>query len=221
MEDEYTLDKLLALRRQLVGVVGEERANEWIRDRFNSRVTYGLPEKVGADGKKKYTGYGKTTNLDVRPERFIPTGSKATLVPNKDWKSAAEGEYSILGGVRMPESSRRSSLPSEHVLTHELAHNSELLGAAANRSNVRPQDEGMFKQILEQMNKIESGAFTKRQDTGEVVAEVKDYESRLPAWKRLQSTDFFKSLPNEVKAMLLRRLNPLPAGIDAMVGDEY
>lgn len=219
---EYSLDQLLELKRLLSKYVGEDVASRWVQERFNDNVQYGLPSVV-ENGKQRNTRYGTLKNLDVMPWRYMPPeSSSVTVVPEKEWNSDAYGTYSVLAGIRIPDK-RYSHRPSENVLVHEGVHAREMF-SPANPLNTRKEDSGLLQDVAKKMLDVKgagSSAFTGRQMVGEVIPELVDYESRLPAWKKLQSTEFFKSLPSNIQAMIMRRIFPMPNGVDAMVGQGY
>ena len=216
VKKDYRLSDLANLRSKLVNAVGEVIADKWIEQRFNRNVSYGLPRIKGDDGKIHNTGYGRLMNLDAYPERYIKD-IPVTIVPDEKWTSSAGGEFSWLGGVRMPVSQKLISHPQEHVLTHEQQHYIDAI-SSRNPRNIYPTDELNFRGILEQKNQIPSFANTKRDSIGEIMPELLDYESRLPAGRGITSTDFWKGLSNEQKALIIRKLQPMPEGVDAMTG---
>lgn len=215
------ISDLAPLKKRLADLVGEDMAEKWVKQSYQDRVSYGLP----ADKKGNYTSYGTVRNIDVRPERYLPVlpSAKPTVVPDKDWMTNAYGTHSILQGIRMPETSASAKYPSENVLTHEGQHHLDVY-AGGNELNTYKSDTDNLRKLLyatEQAKGPASKAFTGRGMLGEALPEVRDYASRLPAWTSLVGTDFFKQLPNEVKAMVLRRLNPMPKNVDAVAGVDY
>lgn len=216
VKKDYRLSDLANLRSKLVDAIGEVLANKWIEKRFNDNVQYGLPYMKDGAGGKRYTGYGTLTNLDAYPERYIKN-VPVKIVPDNEWASSSGGEFSGLGGVRMPVSQKLRGHPQEHVLTHEQQHYIDAI-SSRNPRNIYPTDELNLRGMLEQKNQIPSFANTMRNEIGEIMPELLDYESRLPSGKGITSTDFWKGLTNEQKALIIRRFQPMPEGVDAMTG---
>jgi len=228
MAEEYSLDRLLELRRLLSKYVGEEKASEWVKARFKRNVSYGMPE-VSENGKKRYTRYGNLQNIDIRPERYMPPeGATVTFKPNDQWNSTAYGKFSALEGIKMPDRDPNIySHPPESNLVHEGQHYRDVFsGDEFSKIQSRAQRDKEYGMLGDMAKSLEDQIGYKPGISGqtepyEVLPQLRSYEAQMPAWSRLQATEFFKNLPNEAKAMLLRRFFPNPKGVDAMVGQGY
>lgn len=224
----YSIDQMLELRRLLSKYVGEEKASEWVKNRFGRHATYGLPAIKQPDGKTKYTAYGTLENIDVRPERYMPPeGATVRFIPKDQWKRNAYGTFNALGGIEMPEQSMGMpySHPREATLVHEGQHYRDMFSGDefSNQRGQSLKDAGMLKEMVEPMHKALLGetGITGQTGSDEVLTQLKTYEAQLPAWKRLQGTEFFKNLSNDAKAMIMRRFFPTPKGYDAITGLSY
>jgi hypothetical protein len=206
----YTIDKMANLYKQLTDLVGADRAMEWIKSRFDAGVQYGGPSINGHN-----TPYGQVTNLDVRPQDYY--NQKPTIVPTDHWNSSAGGEYSMLSGIRLPE--RSTFIRPEQALVHESQHARDAAAGANPQNSYRSDDTTLNPVDL--LAKLQGGAITGQPEPSEKIAQLRDYESRLPAFQTLQQTDFFKSLSPDQQAMIIRRFYPMPAGVDAVTGTRY
>lgn len=217
VKQNYRLSDLARLRSRVASVLGDVIADKWIADRYKRSVNYGMPQITGSDGKKYYTPYGVLTNMDAYPERYVKD-IPVTLVSDDEWNGPHSGEFSWLGGIRMPNSQVSPAFPQEQVVTHEQQHYVDAVHAPRNNKNVYPYDTRGLGEVGRLKNMIDSPANTGRSSIGEVMPEILDYESRLPAGKPLTATDFWKGLNSEQRAMIIRKLQPMPEGVDAMTG---
>jgi hypothetical protein len=98
--------------------------------------------------------------------------------------------------------------------------NSEILkeNEFTNQKGQIDKDVGMLKSMT---NLPDGRGITGQTGADEVLTQLKTYEAQLPAWNRLQGTDFFKNLSAEAKAMIMRRFFPTPKGYDAITGLSY
>jgi len=217
MKQNYRLSDLMKLRERLVKSVSDAIADKWVKERYDRSVSYGAPRVKDEKGGMRNTPYGVLTNLDAYPERYL-RDIPATVVPNDKWGSTAGGEFNPLFGIKIPESSPMAGTKPENALVHEQQHYVDFFLTPKNKMNIYKGDENRLRELLEYKNKIDSYANTRRNDIGEILPELLDYESRLPAGQFITSTEFWNKLNNVQKAMIIRRFQPMPEGVDAMTG---
>jgi hypothetical protein len=199
-----------------------------VSERFRAGVSYGLPVK----DNNTYTGYGVLRNLDVKPEQYL-TDVKPNLMSETQWAGgstpSAGGRHSILSGIEMPKT---SNYVEELVLVHEHQHDIDANRGVQDYGHPKVKEamkkrEETLASISEKMRQhyepsdAEIGAFTGQEENYEVLTQIRSYAANLPAWWRLQSSEFWKKLTNDEKATILDGLAPPPKEADAMVGANY
>ena len=225
---EYSEESLTKLLDALRPLVGEDVARQWVSERFRAGVSYGLPVK----DNNTYTGYGVLRNLDIKPEQYL-TDVKPNLMSETQWAGggtpSAGGRHSILSGIEMPKT---SDYVEELVLVHEQQHDIDANRGVQGYGHPKVKEamkrrEETLASISEKMRQhyepsnAEIGAFTGQEENYEVLTQIRSYAANLPAWWRLQSSEFWRKLTNDEKATILDGLAPPPKEADAMVGANY
>lgn len=157
-------------------------------------------------------------NVDAAPAMYIDEGKQVMVVPDKDWKTAAKGEYSLLGGIRVPQTSYpmygQQTMPE--VLAHENFHARDT-GTPAGSQNLSNLAQRAAAAALGGGRPV---GVTGQPTPDEFMAQMVAMEAMLPAGQKAKQTDFWKRLqvtPEEIASYLNRRY-PKPKDVDAVTG---
>ena len=169
------------------------------------------------------------TNVEMAPLMYLDTRVPPTFVPDKEWTSRQEANYSTLGGIRLPETyNSRLTLPG--ILAHETFH-------ANDPDRREAKDKSKNKAETEHLNQLASAleayrasrvrqwqyvdpSITGQPGANELMAQSVGWEALQPAGNTFLRSQLAKDLgmTPEQRLAYHRRRYPIPDGLDAVVG---
>lgn len=172
----------------------------------------------------------RVTNMQSRPGKYLAANSPVVqFVPRAQLgepgvNAMYQPSINTVSMERRPGGMTPQDLGS---LAHEFQHAKDTQGAAL------PQDEELLRGIQGNINRYTGqildtnrmpvdaqarNALTQQAGAKEVMPQLAGYEAGLPAGMNIMQSGLGQTLTPQQKAMILRKMNPLPPGVDAMVG---
>jgi hypothetical protein len=175
------------------------------------------------------------TNLQSRPGKYIGAERPNVQFVPREYLGEQGVNAMYQPSVNTVSMERRpGGMNTQDIgsLAHEFQHYNDIQ-AAANPLNIRPEDEGMLRDVQGKIDRYTGqildgnrmpadaqarNALTQQAGIKEVMPQLAGYEALLPAGMNITQSGLGQTLTPQQKAMILRRMNPLPQGVDAMVG---
>ena len=210
------------------------------KDRFNIGYRHNFADGGMVSDKElmrmiRATKMPRTTNIQSQPGRYLTAQQPNVQFVPREYLGEPGVNAMYQPSTNTVSMERRpGGLSSQDLgsLAHEFQHHKDTI-APQNPMNVRPEDEGLLRGIQGGLNRYTGqildanrmpvdaqarGALTQQEGIKEVLPQLAGYEASLPAGMNLMQSGLGRMLTPQQKAMVMRRMNPLPKGVDAMVG---
>lgn len=175
----------------------------------------------------------RANNMQSRPGKYLTSESPNLRFVDQFADRNTTGEF-IPSTRSMSLLRNPTGLNQDDMMTaaHEYQHFKDEL-AKNNPLNIRPEDSAMQDAIRAKINAYRDkpinlqtmpvdfdarSGLTGQQKPSEQLSQLAGYEAGLPAGMNITQSGLGQTLTPQQKAMVLRRMNPLPQGVDAMVG---
>ena len=183
---------------------------------------------------RKHFNQGSANVSSQAGKYFTSESPNVQTIPKSEFKRQDAAAYYTPIGNMLTLQKRQAGLESGDLasLVHELQHYKDEL-SKKNSMNTREGDDKTLQAIRDRINKYKDSIvdtqrdylellprneITGQQETYEQIPQLAGFESQLPAGMNLMQSRLGKMFTPEQKALIIRKMNPLPEGVDAIVG---